>query len=107
MAELKISEANKDDIAVWTNLQKHHAWIRLCKEMQVNIEAADKIINTLGFDRDKMFSERDVAILKKQAILDVINFPGTMISLLTGTGTEEVENPDAFSEANLPENDDL
>jgi hypothetical protein len=54
-----------------------------------------------------MFSERDVAILKKQAILDVINFPETMISLLTGTGTEEVENPDAFSEANLPENDDL
>lgn len=110
MAELKISEANKDDIAVWKNLQKYPAWRRLCQEKQRDIDDADKIINTIGFDRDKMFSERDVAIIKKQSIQELINYPEEMINLLAGTGVERTENLDAYGSENdveLPDDDEL
>lgn len=108
MAELKISEANKDDITVWKNLQKYPAWRKLCLVKQEDLKEADEIINTLGFDRDKMFSERDVAIIKKKAILDLINYPEMMINMLSGTGTEKTEQLDAYREADEEdENDDL
>jgi PP-loop superfamily ATP-utilizing enzyme len=105
MAELKISEANKDDIAVWKNLQRYPAWKRLCREKQRDIEDADKIINTIGFDREKMFSERDVAIIKKQAIKDLIEYPETMISMLIGTGTERTEELDPYEDDDLNDDD--
>lgn len=110
MAELKISEANKDEVAVWRNLQRYPAWKRLCQIKQKEVDEADKIINTIGFDREKMFSERDVAIIKKQAILDLIKYPEITIDLLIGTGTEPVENLDPYehTDDNLEDpNDDV
>jgi len=94
MSELKISQANQDDIAVWKNLQRYPAWKRICQERMKEVEKADAIINTIGFDREKMFSERDIALIKKQAILEFINFPQTQINQLSGTGV--LEKPDVM-----------
>lgn len=96
MAELKISEANQEDIVIWKNLEKYPAWKRVVRELQEKIKAADIIINTIGYDRDKMFSERDVAIIQKNSYLDLIDMPSKNIDMLTGTGTEPIEDLDAF-----------
>lgn len=109
MAELKISEANQDDIAIWKNLEKYPAWRRVVRELQEKIKEADAMINTIGFDREKMFSERDIAIIKKNAYLDLIEMPQKNIDLLSGTGTEEVEDIDPYAHTDDLEeqNDDL
>jgi hypothetical protein len=97
MDQLKVSEANQEDIAVWKNLEKYPAWKRVVRELQERIKSADEIINTIGFDREKMFSERDVAIIKKNAYLDLIDMPSKNIDLLSGTGNLPVEELDAFA----------
>lgn len=106
MAELLISEENKEDIAIWKNLEKYPAWRRVVRELQEKIKQADAIINTIGFDRDKMFSERDIAIIQKNAFQDLIDMPSKNIDMLTGTGTEPIEELDPFAHASDP-NEDL
>ena len=105
MAELKISKASQDDIVIWKNLQRYPAWRRVLSELQIKVEEADRIINTIGFDRDKMFSERDIAIIQKNAYLDLIQMPDKMIGMLQGTGTERTEELDPYEEE--LEDDDL
>lgn len=96
MAELKISKANQDDIAVWKNLERYPAWKRVVRDLQEKVKEADAIINTIGFDREKMFSERDIAIIKKNAYLDLIDYPARSIAMLSGTGTEPTEDHDPY-----------
>lgn len=99
MEKIKTSVANQDEILVWKRLQQYSPWKKLCELKKKDIEEADKIINTIGFDREKMFSERDIAIIKKQAILDLINEPQRMIDLLSGTGiADKTEDFDPFDE---------
>lgn len=105
MVDLKISKANQDDISIWNNLKRYPAWKRAVAELQYKIDQADKIINTIGFDRDKMFSERDIAIIQKNAYLDLVQLPDNMISMLQGTGVDSTEELDAFEDEQP--NDDL
>lgn len=108
MDKIKASAANQDEILVWKRLQQYSPWKKLCELKKGEIEEADKIINTIGFDREKMFSERDIAIIKKQAILDLINSPQKMIELLSGTGVaEKTEEFDPFSEPEDEDGEDL
>lgn len=111
MAELNISEANKEDIGVWRNLQRYPAWKRVVKELQLKIANAEKVINLIGGDRKLEYTKRDLAILQKNAYLDLIEMPEEMIRLLQGTGTEQTENLDAYSdnksEPELPDDTDL
>ena len=108
MGKIKTSPANQDEILVWKRLQQYSPWKRLCELKKKDIEEADQIINTLGFDRDKMFSERDVAIIKKQAILDIINEPQRMIDQLSGTGiADKTEEFDPFEEVEDEDGEDL
>jgi len=108
MDKIKTSAANQDEILVWKRLQQYSPWKRLCELKKKDIEAADTIINTIGFDREKMFSERDVAIIRKQAILDLINAPQKMIDLLSGTGVvNATEEFDPFEEVEDEDGEDL
>jgi hypothetical protein len=47
------------------------------------IEKADLVINELGGDKELEFSKRDLAILKKNSYLDLIEYPDEMIELLS------------------------
>jgi hypothetical protein len=105
MDQLKVSEANQEDIAVWKNLEKYPAWRRVVRELQEKIKEADAIINTIGFDREKMFSERDVAIIKKNAYLDLIDMPSKNIDLLANTGDMPMEELDPFEHIDDSSND--
>lgn len=109
MAEIKISKANQDDIAIWRNLERYPAWRRVISNLQEKVKEADEIINTIGFDREKMFSERDIAIIQKKAYLDLIDTPARNIALLLGTGTEPTEEHDPYDHPDdmSDPNDDL
>ena len=100
MAELKISKANIDDITVWKNLQRYPAWKRVTRELEEKIKQQEAIIFTPGYDREKMLTERDVAILVRQAYLDLIEIPQRNINMLSGTGVEQIKSLDPFREAN-------
>lgn len=110
MGELKISRANQDDIAIWRNLERYPAWKRVVRELQEKIKEADTLINMIGGDSEVRFSNRDIAIIKKNAYLDLIEMPATNISMLTGTGTEPTEDLDAYGHPDddmVDPNDDL
>lgn len=108
MSELKVSKANIDDITIWKNLQRYPAWKRVVRELEQKIKEQEVIIFTPGYDREKMLTERDVAILTRQAYLDLIETPQRNINLLSGTGTEQVQQLDPFREAeDVPEDDEL
>lgn len=96
MKNLEISEANKDEMAVWKNLQKYPAWKRLVSMLQERIKEADLVINQVGGDREAEFSKRDIAIVKKNSYLDLIEFPEKMIETLSGTGVERTEEMDPY-----------
>lgn len=108
MENLKISDENRDEMALWKNLQKYPAWKRVVQILQKRIEQADLVINKVGGDRDKGYTQRDIAIIKKNSYLDLIEMPEKMIDQLKGTGTEPTENMDPFAdnedenEAELP-----
>lgn len=107
MGQLKVSKANIDDITIWKNLQRYGAWKRVVRELEAKVKEQEAIIYTPGYDRDKMLTERDVAILVRQAYLDLIQIPEKNIAMLGGTGTEETPTLDPFEQADIPEDDDL
>lgn len=99
MKDLKISQANQDDIAVWKNLQRYPAWKKVITILEERVKQADAIINQIGGDREVEFTKRDVAIIKKNSYLDLIELPEKMIEQLSGTGVlEEPEEMDPFAE---------
>ena len=105
MAELKISAENKDEIILWKHLAEYPAWQRVIAELQQKIKDADSVINLIGGDGDKRFSQRDIAIIKKNSYLDLIEMPEKMISMLSGTGTEPMEVLDPFEDLPEPSED--
>jgi PP-loop superfamily ATP-utilizing enzyme len=109
MAELKISKESQDDIAIWRNLERYPAWKRVVRELQKKIKEADNFINLIGGDSEIRYSNRDIAIIKKNAYLDLIEMPQKNVEMLIGTGTEPTEDLDAYEHPSDLEdpNDDL
>ena len=108
MAEIKISQANQDEIVRWKNLEKYPMWRRVVEELKKKIDEADKIINSLGADRKCEFTHRDIAIIKKNAYLDLIELPSSIVTNLQGTGEKPTEQMDPYqdqegSEPDMPE----
>lgn len=110
MSEIKISQSNQDEIGRWKNLEKYPMWRRVVNTLQRKIEDADKIINTIGADGDKTFTHRDIAIIKKNAYLDLIELPDIMVKSLAATGEKPIEQMDPYQsetdneEVNVPDN---
>lgn len=105
MGKLQVSKTNKDEAAMWRNLQRYPAWRQVVAELEQKIKEADEVINLIGGDGDKRFSQRDIAIIKKNSYLDLIEMPQKNIELLEGTGVEEPEELDPFED--IIEDDNL
>lgn len=100
MSDIKISQANQDDIAVWKNLQRYAAWKRVVSILEQKVKEADMIINKIGGDREVEFTKRDIAIIKKNSWLFLMELPEKMVEQLSGTGViEEPEEMDPFADA--------
>ena len=96
MENIKISLQNREEISDWANFKDNAIWKKIVLEMEEKIKQADLVINEIGGDKEIEFSKRDLAILKKNSYLDLIECPDKMIELLSGTGTEEIEEMDPF-----------
>lgn len=81
----------------WKRFANGKIWAEVVSEIKKEIENCDVIINTLGADKEVEFSKRDVAILKKNAYLDLITMPEKMIGDLAGTTEGTMEDFDPFS----------
>lgn len=99
MSALKISKKNQEDILVWKRLQAYPAWKRVVAELKIKIKEADMIINSIGADSKAEYSKRDIAIIKKNAYLDLIEMPETNITILGGTGTQATETMDPYNDS--------
>lgn len=93
---LSISKNNQEEAARWQRLKNSKIWDKLCVYLRGVISNSDIIINSLGADSEKEFTKRDVAIIKKQNAEYLLNLPQTLIDNLTGTGTLETEEMDAY-----------
>ncbi len=98
MGNLKVSKTNRDEASLWRNLQRDPAWRKVVEELEQKVKEADTVINMIGGDGDKRYSQRDIAIVKKNSYLDLIEMPQNNIELLEGTGVEEPEELDPFEE---------
>lgn len=97
MSDIKTTQSNQEQAGRWKNLEKYPMWRLVVAELKRKVEEADKVINMIGMDCDRTFTQRDIAIAKKNAYLDLIELPDIMISVLSGTGEKPIENMDAFS----------
>lgn len=104
MPKLKLSTGNQDAIGKWKNLEKYPMWVLVIRELKEKIEKADQMINMIGGDRETEYTKRDIAIIKKNAYLDLVELPAKMILTLSGTGEQRTENMDAFSDDDENEN---
>ena len=96
MENIKTTRQNQEEITDWKNFKDNSIWKKIVLEMKNKIEKADLVINELGGDKELEFSKRDLAILKKNSYLDLIEYPDEMIELLSGTGVEQIEEMDPF-----------
>jgi hypothetical protein len=96
MEGIKTSQANQEEMAIWSQLKEHPAWLRVVSYLQERVKEADIVVNQIGGDRELEFSKRDLAILKKNSYLDLIELPDTMSAQLSGTGimpSPEADDP--------------
>jgi hypothetical protein len=105
MENIKTTRQNQEEITDWKNFKDNSIWKKIVLEMKNKIEKADLVINELGGDKELEFSKRDLAILKKNSYLDLIEYPDEMIELLSGTGVEQIEEMDPFIDE--PNNEDF
>lgn len=96
MENIKTTRQNQEEITDWKNFKDNSIWKKIVLEMKNKIEKADLVINEIGGDKELEFSKRDLAILKKNSYLDLIEYPDEMIELLSGTGVEQIEEMDPF-----------
>lgn len=105
MENIKTTRQNQEEITDWKNFKDNSIWKKIVLEMKNKIEKADLVINEIGGDKELEFSKRDLAILKKNSYLDLIEYPDEMIELLSGTGVEQIEEMDPFIDE--PNNEDF
>lgn len=96
MENIKTTRQNQEEITDWKNFKDNSIWKKIVLEMKNKIEKADLVINEIGGDKELEFSKRDLAILKKNSYLDLIEYPDKIIELLSGTGVEQIEEMDPF-----------
>ncbi len=98
MSHLKIPQSSKNEISNWKDFKQTHGWKQLCQIMEKNIQEADQIINTIGADSKAEYSKRDISVIKKQVMQEVLELPDNMIEGLSGTGEQPQEEMDAYED---------
>lgn len=107
MSNTNISNEKQEEVAIWKNLQKYGAWKRVCAMLEEKLKAAELVINMLGGDHKAEFSKRDMAIIKKNAYLDLIEYPQKMIDMATGTIELPTEEMDPYEDNEQPKLEDF
>jgi len=100
-----ISKENQNLINTWKKLQESEEFKLLTNKLDEIIKEQDLIINTLGADFRRAYTDRDIAIVKKDNALEIKDLPQRMIDSLSGTGTQPVDNPDAYEDPNEKQED--
>ncbi len=98
MNDINVSLDSQNRIAEWKNLKAYTGFKLLVRELQNIIDESEKTIFALGADHKKLYTDRDVAIIKRDNAMRIKDLPDIMIKTLSGTGTAPTENPDAFEE---------
>ena len=96
---MKVSEENKNQVAEWQRLKQYKGFKLLLEELEKIKSEAEKVIFTTGADHQRVYTDRDMAIIKRDNAMRIMELPDLMIKQLSGTGTQPVENPDAFSDS--------
>lgn len=102
--KLKISDDNAQLVNQWSRFKNSKIWQEIARYLQEQADNADVITNTIGADSERLYTKRDIAILKKQLALDIIGTPDRMIAELAGTGELDTENFDPFEDTAFEQN---
>jgi hypothetical protein len=87
----------EEAINSWENFRKTQIWQAIIRDLQIDVDKAEKAINKIG-DNDVKYSDKDLMIIKKEILNKVINYPQKMIEYHQGIFEEPVEDYDPFNE---------
>jgi len=104
---IEVSKINNELIGRWKNLKSYSGFKLLVDELNEIIKEAEMVIFATGADHKPMYSDRDMAIVKRDNAMRIKGLPDLMISQLSGTGEMRPENPDAFQDVNEITEDDF
>ena len=97
---MQISKDNQNQINTWQALKDSSGFKLLTDKLEQIIKEQDLVINRLGADFRRAYTDRDIAIVKKDNAMELKELPQRMIEQLSGTGIQPVDNPDAYASAN-------
>lgn len=97
---MKVSDDNKNKILEWQRLKGYKGFKLLVDELDNIITEAEIVIFATGADHKAMYSDRDMAIIKRDNAMRIKELPDRMVGMLSGAGTQPVDNPDAYSNQN-------
>jgi len=83
---MNLSKETQNQINNWKKLKENDGFKLLTKALDEIIENAEKIIFSIGADREPEFTKRDVAIIKRDNAMELKELPENMIAQLSGTG---------------------
>jgi hypothetical protein len=72
-------------IGAFKRFKKSQIWKMIVDNFQTDIEECISTIETIGADSDKIYTARDLAVLQKNDIIKLINYPDEQIKALEGT----------------------
>lgn len=94
---MKVSDSNKNKILDWQRLKSYKGFKLLSDELDDIIAEAERVIFATGADHKAIYSDRDMAIIKRDNAMRIKELPDRMVAMLSGAGTQPVDNPDAYS----------
>ena len=100
---LDISQKNHDQIVTWKRLKGYGGFKLLVDELNEIIAESEKVIFATGADHKRVYTDRDMAIVKRDNAMRIKELPDRMVGLLSGTGESTPENPDAYGDQNETE----
>lgn len=92
-----MDEQSQKEIASWKRFIGSATWKMLVSDLKKRVYELEASINKVGGNEVK-YSEKDIAILEKQAILRIVNIPQQVIKDLDSTVSVKMESLDAFDD---------
>lgn len=87
---------NDNEILNWKEFAQTPMWKMVCSMLNKKVKEAEAIIFAVGADKEVQFTQRDVAIVKRDAYLELIEMPENNIESLSSIGEMPMEEMDAY-----------